>query len=115
MIEKTILNYLERNTGIPCYMEIPKEMPERFIVVEKTGSTRKNWIDSATIAVQSYDISMFKAAGVNQKVKSSMLAMADTEASIVSVSLNSDYNFTDTSTKRYRYQAVFGVTYYEED
>ena len=26
-------------------------------------------------------------------------------------SLNSDYNFTDTSTKKYRYQAVYDIYY----
>ena len=31
---------------------------------------------------------------------------------IGAVHLNSDYNFTDTAAKRYRYQAVFDVTYY---
>ena len=28
------------------------------------------------------------------------------------VSLNSDYNFTDAATKRYRYQAVFDIIHY---
>ena len=28
------------------------------------------------------------------------------------VSLNSDYNFTDTTTKEYRYQAVFDIGHY---
>ena len=31
---------------------------------------------------------------------------------IVSVSLNSDYNYTDTTTKEYRYQAVFDIVHY---
>ena len=32
---------------------------------------------------------------------------------ISKVSLNSDYNFTDPDTKRYRYQAIFNIWYYE--
>lgn len=31
---------------------------------------------------------------------------------IGSVRLNSDYNFTDIEMKRYRYQAVFDIYYY---
>ena len=31
---------------------------------------------------------------------------------VTKVSLNSDYNYTDTTTKHYRYQAVFNVTHY---
>lgn len=33
---------------------------------------------------------------------------------IASVKLDNDYNFTDTETKEYRYQAVFDITYYQE-
>ena len=31
------------------------------------------------------------------------------------VQLNSDYNFTDTAQKRYRYQAVYDLTFYDEE
>ena len=31
------------------------------------------------------------------------------------VRLNTDYNFTDTATKQYRYQAVFVIYWYEEE
>ncbi|SDQ04437.1 hypothetical protein SAMN04487752_0319, partial [Carnobacterium viridans] len=31
---------------------------------------------------------------------------------ISGVRLNSDYNFTDTTTKEYRYQAVFDINHY---
>lgn len=33
---------------------------------------------------------------------------------IRSIRLNNDYNFTDTTTKEYRYQAIFEINYYEE-
>ena len=36
------------------------------------------------------------------------------EDDIIEVELQSDYNFTDTETKEYRYQAVFNVTHYQE-
>ena len=36
----------------------------------------------------------------------------DDQDPISRVELNSDYNFTDTSTKRYRYQAVYNFIYY---
>ena len=32
--------------------------------------------------------------------------------SISKIKLNSDYNFTDTETKEYRYQAVFDINHY---
>ena len=34
---------------------------------------------------------------------------------ISSAKLNTDYNFTDTTTREYRYQAVYDLTYYREE
>ena len=34
---------------------------------------------------------------------------------VISCKLNSDYNYTDEETKRYRYQAVFDIRYYEKE
>jgi hypothetical protein len=34
------------------------------------------------------------------------------EHDVLSVELNSNYNYTDTSTKEYRYQAVFDIRHY---
>ena len=34
---------------------------------------------------------------------------------IAACRLNSDYNFTDTAKKKYRYQAVFDLVYYDQE
>lgn len=112
MIEKTILDYLSDSLDVPCYMEFPENAPDAFVLIEKTGDSIANHISSAVIAVQSYGASMFNAAVLNENVKELMLSLPDQENDITNVSLNSDYNFTDTSTKRYRYQAVFDVVHY---
>ena len=49
---------------------------------------------------------MFK----NEKVKNAMNNIVVLGA-IGSSDLNSDYNFTDTTKKKYRYQAVYDLTY----
>lgn len=54
---------------------------------------------------------MYKAAELNEEVKKVVAEMIELD-SIARVQLNSDYNFTDTETKRYRYQAVFDINYY---
>ena len=65
----------------------------------------------AMIAVKSYAESIYEAARLNEEVKTAMLNMADLN-DICKVSLNSDYNYTDTEQKKYRYQAVFDIIYY---
>lgn len=114
MIEETILNYLNDSEylGAPVYMEVPKEMPSEFFVLEKTGSSMENHIYTSTFVVQSYAPSLYEAAANNETVKELMLYGLDEKADIASVSLNSDYNFTDTETKTYRYQAVFNIVHY---
>ena len=51
---------------------------------------------------------------MNDDVKRAMLRMPANDHKVTRCDLNSDYNYTNTSTKQYRYQAVFDVTFYEE-
>lgn len=111
MIEKTILDYLSGNLSVPVLMEEP-ETPERsFVLLEKTGSARKNHVYNATIAVQSYAPSLYEAAQLNEQVKEAMFLCVQLPE-VCACELNADYNFTDPETHRYRYQAVFELVHY---
>lgn len=111
MIEKTMLDYLDNELNVPVYMERPADPPNQYVLIEKTGSGKRNHICDATLAIQSYAPSMYEAAVLNEAVKAAMES-AMTLNEICRVSLNSDYNFTDTAMKAYRYQAVFDITHY---
>lgn len=113
MIEKIIIDYLNENLTVLAYAEVPEPDVGQFVVIEKTGSGRVNRLDSATIAVQSYADSMLGAAELNQIVKGYMLTLPEESDVVTSVRLDTDYNFTDTDSRKYRYQGVFVVTYYE--
>ena len=54
---------------------------------------------------------MYEAAMLNEKVKKVIGDITDLN-DISSVKLNSDYNYTDTARKKYRYQAVFDFVYF---
>ena len=113
MIEEILISYLNgSDLGAPVYSEIPPNPPSSFFTVEKTGSSMENHIYSSTVAIQSYGGSLYEAASANEKVKEIMLYDLIDLPDIARVSLNSDYNYTDTSQKRYRYQAVFDITHY---
>ena len=112
MIEKTILDYLSSEMNpIPVYMERPLNPPEKYILIEKTGSGLLNTLFSATVAIQSHARTLYETATINDEVIEAMIGM--NVKGVTSIKLNSDYNFTDTSTKTYRYQAVFDL-YYKE-
>jgi hypothetical protein len=111
MIEETVLNYLSKKLSVPVSMEVPEKPPAAFCVVEKTGSGRDNRINSATFAVQSYGSTLYQAAELNERAKAAMDDLVELNE-IARADLNSDYNFTDSSTKRYRYQAIYDITHY---
>lgn len=110
MIELVIYNYLKSILSVPVYMEKPKEPDGKYVVVEKTGSSEENYIMSATFAIQCYAQSLYDAAELNETVKKEMQNIINTE-DVMKSKLNSDYNFTDTRTKEYRYQSVFDLVY----
>lgn len=111
MIEKIIIRHLKSALNVAPYMEYPETPPGNFVVVKKTGGGESNKVYSATVAVQSIATTLVGAAELNEQVKSAMSTLAN-DPQVGSVSLNSDYNFTDPATKRYRYQAVFDIKHY---
>lgn len=110
MIEIIIKEYLEKTLKVPVFLEHQSKMPDSFVLFEKTSGGCKDKMNSATFAFQSYGKSMFEAAKLNDELKKVVLGMVELNE-IGRVKLNSDYNFTDTTTKRYRYQAVFDFVY----
>ena len=108
MIEVIIKKYLDGHLDVPSFFEHESKMPNSFVLIERTGGSEQNQTKSA---FQSYAPSMQRAAELNVKVKEAVNGLIELN-SISGVHLNSDYNFTDTETKRYRYQAVFDVNYF---
>lgn len=111
MIEEVILNSLNEHLSVPVFLEKQAKMPTRYVLFEKTGSSERNQLGNATFAFQSYAESMYQAAKLNEELKAAVKDMIGLNE-ISKVSLNSDYNFTDTETKKYRYQAVFDIGHY---
>ncbi|HZK44370.1 MAG TPA: hypothetical protein VFC73_08845 [Syntrophomonadaceae bacterium] len=111
MIEITILNHLKQKLTVSVYLEKPEPAPPEYILFEKTGSDRNNHLSSSTFAFQSYSESMYGASTLNEEVKQAVDSLIELD-NIASVSLNTDYNFTDTTTKKYRYQAVYDIKHY---
>ena len=111
MIEKIIKDYLsECLAPISVTMERPAELPDTYVLIEKTGSSLQNGIRTASVAIQSYGPSLYEAAALNEAVIEDMLRITTLD-SVSACELDSDYNFTNTTTKQYRYQAVFDVAY----
>ena len=116
MIETIVLNVLNEQLGtISAYMEVPEQKPSSYVVLQKTGSKLVNQLPSATVAVQSIAGTLYEAASLNELVKSIMENLPWLTEEVFGAELDSDYNFTDITTKERRYQAVYNITYKETE
>jgi len=118
MIEMTVIEYLREALETPVEAIKPTDQGiTEFVLVEKTGSSRENFLNRATFAIQSYSDTLYGAMSLNEAVKEAMLGDGTNtfgiaySCDVAKCSLNSDYNYTDTTTKRYRYQAVFDLVF----
>lgn len=112
MIEAIVIKWLSEKMDVPVFAEVPEDAPASFLLVEKTSGRRTNYLSFSSIVVQSYDESLLKAAELNETVKACMFELIEVQ-SVSKVSLNANYNFTDTQTKRYRYQSVFDIAHFD--
>lgn len=110
MIEKIVLDYLSENLKVKVFMEEPETPPESYVLIDRTNGDDE-LVTEATIALQSYGNSLLEACKLNEEVKRVMRDIVKLNP-ITKCKLDTDYNFTDTETKRYRYQAVFNLVYY---
>lgn len=112
MIELDIKKFIEDEFEYPAFMERPQTAIDTFFVIEKISGSRDEQIDFARIAIQPYAPSMYQAASLCEQLNDEMLNNFVALPNITKVELNSSYNYTDTTTKKYRYQSIFEIYYY---
>lgn len=117
MIETVLINFIESkfNTpellDVPVLMEVPETPPPAYVVLERTSGYRSNGLYYSTFAIKSYAPSLYMAAALDEIVCNVLINAVECDE-IASSRLNSHYNYTDTTTKEYRYQAVFDFVHY---
>lgn len=112
MIETTILDYLEEKTGIPSYVEVPDNEPEKYIILDFQETGVEDFLYSGSAIIQCYGNTLNDAFDVNTEVKKAMSELIVIDQ-VTSCNLDSAYNSTDVTKKRYRYQRVYDLTYYD--
>lgn len=110
MITKDLLDYLSTQLSVGVYMEAPTQTTD-YVLLDQTATSNENHIITTTIAVQSYGASLYSAMLLNEAVKVAMESFAGL-SQVARVKLQTDYNFTNTATKQYRWQAVYNITHY---
>lgn len=110
IIEVYLIEYLTNELGVNVYGQEEDGKKSSYVVIEKLGSYVENFTRHATIALKSYGTTLLESAELNERVKNAMDDIIK-KPEISFSKLNSDYNYTDTTTKKYRYQAVYDLVY----
>lgn len=111
MIEKVLYDYLSTALDVPVYTMRPEDAPPTYVTIDKTGGSKSNRVEVATVAIQSYAPTLLEVIELDEEVKGAMEGIVEL-SSIGGVTLTSDANFPDLTRKVPRYQAVFNITYY---
>lgn len=112
LIEQTVKEYLDTvyaNTGIGVYLEIPKSMPDKFIVFQLIDRDEENLIDEVTIEFRSYAPSKLEAATLDESLREAMKTLH--EGSSITCKLGGGNDDTDTVLKKYRYRCYYNLYY----
>lgn len=110
--EKLVLDHLNKMLDVPVKMEHPVD-EEAYVILERVGGSRDSHIPRASFAIQSYASTLYDACVLNEQVKDAMEALIN-DPNVSSVGLDSDYNYTDETSKRYRYQAVYDLVFFND-
>lgn len=110
MIIKDLLDFLTDRMSVGIYTEQPEELTD-YVLLDQTGTSNQNHIITTTIAIQSYGSTLYNAMVLNEQIKTAMEDFWE-EPQVTRVELDTDYNFTNTATKQYRWQAVYLISHY---
>lgn len=107
-IEQTVMEWLE-SLGYDAYINVPKNRPQRFATVERTGGEVMDLVDHPTVAVQSWAQSAADAESDACAIR--LAAMTGTLPNGVhSMRVNSGpYKFYDEESMQPRYQTLYDV------
>lgn len=112
LMETAVKSHVGSQLDCPVYMEYPEgDTPDYFVILDRTDGSRENQITSGTFLAQSYGPSKLATALFHEKVKDAMDSLYQLSR-VAALELIGDYPFPDTKHNRYRYQAVYEITYY---
>lgn len=107
-VEEAVRNWLV-GMGYDAYVRVPKNRPQRFVTVERTGGGVENMVDYPLVAVQTWAQSQAEAEEDASAIR--MVALVgNLPEGVHSMRVNSGpYKFYDEESMMPRYQVLFNV------
>lgn len=95
--------------GYRASTRVPKNPPDEFVTVERTGGNLENFVDYPTFAIQAWAPTEARAEEIATEIRNHAI-MDALPRGVHSMRVNSGaYPFFDESTRCPRYQIVFDV------
>lgn len=109
MIEEIVINYLTER-GFDVYAEVPVNPSRSYVVIQRSSGNYTNQIRHIGMYTESRSRnSKLEAARIHEAVIEAMRDIRN-HTEIFRCELNADYDAAMTSTKEYRYQALWDIT-----
>lgn len=108
-IEEILIKWLNANTSIDWYGDVPADRPKRFGTIERTGGGISDVvIDSPMIALQVWAETRDIASNLAYKI-AQIIPKVAYENNVCKASINSMYNYPDPDSGSARYQIVIDM------
>lgn len=110
LIEQTVLEYLQEALDMEeVYLEIPREIPETFVVFRVIDRGLSNQINEVTIELSSYADTKYNAAVLDNQVREAMTNIVSLAS--ISCRFGGGNDNPDTTLKLPRYRCYFNLYY----
>lgn len=110
LIEQKVLEYLQTELSMnDIYMEIPRNIPEKFVLMRVTDRGMSNRINQVTIEFSSYAPTKYEAAVLDELVRDAMDNIIELDD--ISCRFGGGNDNPDTELKIPRYRCYFNLFY----
>lgn len=108
MIEADVIARLKSVLMVPVSASVPKNRPDRFVTVERTGGPLDAFRDLPQFAVQAWGKSVVDASSLADEVRQALPDLINLP-NVADVTIGSTYNYPDPDSGQARYQTVFDL------
>lgn len=96
-VTKAVISWLREN-GVDAYVEVPRDRPGEFCVVQRTGGGKAGVKCSPTVAVDCWAATQIEANLFGSKVEQMLIDMPDGIDNVFTCEINSFYENPDPDT-----------------
>ena len=107
-IERVVALTLQKQTGLPCRLDVPAKRPDEFITVSLAATDADRFKRKVRLTVQSWAKTRKRAQEIASAVEEACLAVED-EPNVFRCAPDGTYRWDDPETNTPRYQTNLNI------